>query len=101
NSVTREQVGQFKRPAATPWTDYRWLEVDAGPHGFHRGTITVFDRRNRPSTGREISFQTLPGSHHRYVVPVASCAQWHAYTGQRLYITHNSPQSISAVRLIR
>jgi len=101
NSATHERLVQFRLPAVSHWTDYRWLEVDSGPRGFRRGTFTVYDRRNRPSTGREISFQTLKSSPHRYVVPVASCAQWHAYRGRGLYITHNSPQDISGVRLIR
>jgi hypothetical protein len=101
NSVTHERVVRFQLPAGSHWTDYRWLEVDAGPHGFRKGTFTVYDRQFRPSTGREISFQTLPRSPHRSAVPVASCAQWHAYGGRGLYITHNSPQDISGVRLIR
>ena len=101
NSTTHEKALQIVRPPGSRWTDYRWLEVDAGPSGFRKGTFTVYDRQTRPSMGREITFQTLDDSPGRYIVPVGSCAQWHGYGGRRLFINHDTPQDISAVRLIR
>jgi hypothetical protein len=101
NSTTRTQALQIELPPGSHWTDYRWLELDAGESGFRDGTFTVYDRQARPSTGREITFQTLDRSPRSYVVPVGSCAQWHAYRGNRLYLNHDTPQDISAVRLIR
>jgi hypothetical protein len=101
NSTTHDRALQIVRPPGSRWTDYRWLEVDAGPSGFRKGTFTVYDRQTRPSMGREITFQTLDGSPGRYIVPVGSCAQWHGYGGRRLFINHDTPQDISAVRLIR
>ncbi len=101
NSTTRTQALQFSLPRGSRWTDYRWLELDAGRNGFRPGNFTVYDRQTRPSTGREITFQTLDNSPRRYIVPVGSCAQWHGYRGRRLFINHDTPQDISAVRLIR
>ncbi len=101
NSTTRTQAVQFRLPRGSRWTDYRWLEVDAGKNGFKRGNFTVYDRPTRPSTGREITFQTLDSSPDRYIVPVGSCAQWHAYRGHRLFLNFDVPEDISAVRLIR
>jgi hypothetical protein len=101
NSTTRTQALQLSLPRGSRWTDYRWLEVDAGKSGFKRGDFTVYDRPTRPSTGREITFQTLDDSRDRYIVPVGSCAQWHAYRGNRLFLNFDVPEDISAVRLIR
>lgn len=101
NSTTHEQVLQIDRPAGARWRDYRWLEVDARPSGFRKGTFTVYDRQTRPWVGREISFQTLDDSPHRYIVPVGSCSQWHGYRGRRLFLNFDTPQDVSAVRLIR
>ena len=87
--------------AGARWTDYRWLEVDSGAKGFEPGTFTVYDKRNRPSAEREISFQTLADSPHDYVVPVGSCSEWHGYRRSRLYLNSDRPQDVTAVRLIR
>lgn len=92
---------QIDLPPSSRWTDYRWLEIDAGKAGFRQGTFSVFDRQSRPSPGREISFQTLDRSPHRYVIPVGSCAQWHGYRSRRLFLAISPHQDISGVRLIR
>jgi hypothetical protein len=101
NSKAREHALQISRPLDSSWTDYRWLEVDAGEDGFRPGTFTVYDRQARPSAEREISFQTLDDSPRSYVVPVGSCSQWHGYRGRRLFLNFDTPQDVSAVRLIR
>jgi hypothetical protein len=101
NSKAREQALRFSLPAGSQWTDYRWLEVDAGASGFKPGTFTVYDKENRPSAGREISFRTLDSSPRRYVVPVGSCSQWHAYSTRGLFLNSNARQHVTAVRLIR
>jgi hypothetical protein len=101
NMKARENALRFSLPAGSHWTDYRWIEVDSGPSGFRPGTFTVYDKANRPSLGREISFQTLTSSPHRYLVRIGSCSQWHAYRERRLFLNSNSRQDVTAVRLIR
>ncbi|MEK6252738.1 MAG: hypothetical protein AABM43_12575 [Actinomycetota bacterium] len=101
NSTTKAQALQIQLRPGSDWTDYRWLEVDADAHGFRTGTLTLYDRQNRPSAEREISFETLDRSPRRYVVPVGSCAQWHGYRGRWLFLNFDGRQDISAVRLIR
>ncbi len=81
NSTVHERVMRIDRPAGSRWSQYHWLELDAGPGGFRKGTFTVYDRQNRPWIGREISFQTLDSSPGRYIVPVGSCPSGTAITG--------------------
>jgi hypothetical protein len=100
NSTVRARSTKVGLPPGSRWRDYRWLEVDAGASGFKRGTFVLYDRQNRPNANREISFQTLDNSPDRYIVPVGSCAQWHAYPARSLFLNHNA-QDISSVRLIR
>jgi hypothetical protein len=92
---------QIVLPPRSQWSDYRWLEIDAGNNGFRKGAFALFDRQSRPSPGREISFQTLDRSLQRYIVPVGSCAQWHGYRSRRLFLTITPHQDIAGVRLIR
>jgi hypothetical protein len=101
NSKSREHALRFGLPTGTHWTDYRWLEVDSGEAGFRQGTFTVYDKPTRPSVGREISFQTLDRSPHRYLVRIGSCSQWHAYRSRHLYLNFNTRQHVNAIRLIR
>jgi hypothetical protein len=101
NEKARENTMRFRLPRGSSWTDYRWLEVDAGDAGFRHDTFTVYDRQNRPSVGREISFQTLDRSPHRYLVPIGSCAQWHAYSARSLFLNFKSDEDVAGVRLIR
>ena len=101
NSTVHERVMRIDRPAGSRWSQYHWLELDAGPGGFRKGTFSVYDRQSRPRTGREISFQTLDSSPRRYIVPVGSCPQWHGYRGRRLSLAVTSRQDVAAVRLIR
>jgi hypothetical protein len=98
---TASTVQQIELPRPSHWRRYRWLEVDGGRGGFQKGTFTLYDRRSRPSTGREISFQTLDDSPTHYTIPVASCPQWHGYRGRRLYLAYRPPQKISGVKVIR
>lgn len=88
-------------PRGSRWSDYRWLEIDGGEDGFMPDTFTLYDRQTRPSAEREISFQTLDNSPRNYVVPVGSCAEWHGYRGRRLFLNYQTPQDVTAVRLIR
>jgi len=88
-------------PAGSSWRDYRWLEINAGPQGFGEGAFSLYDLGNRPSPGREISFQTIAGSPSTYNVPVSSCPQWHGYRSRRLFLTYSPDQGIASVKLIR
>jgi hypothetical protein len=102
NSKTRAEAVQFSLPGGeSDWSDYRWLEVDAGSDGFEQGLLTVYDSQSRSAPDRDIIFETLDRSPDRYVVPVGACAQWHGYRGDRLFINLQPRQEISAVRLIR
>jgi hypothetical protein len=92
---------QIGLPPGSGWSDYRWLEIDAGKKGFDTGTFALFDHQERMSPSREISFLTLPRSPHRYVIPVSSCAQWHGYRSRRLFLVSAPHQDIAGVRLIR
>ncbi len=92
---------QIVLPPRSQWSDYQWLEIDAGKNGFRKGAFALFDRQSRPSPAREISFQTLDRSPQRYIVPVGSCAQWHGYRSRRLFLAISPPQDIAGVRLIR
>jgi hypothetical protein len=103
NSEVKTRATTLRPPPGSDWDDYRWLEIDAGEEGFNDGTFTVYDRPDRPSIDREIVFKTLPGDRGegRYVVPVGSCSQWHAYPAKRLFLNSDVPQDVTAVRLIR
>jgi hypothetical protein len=92
---------QVKAPTGSTWTDYRWLEIDAPPSGFVRGSFEISDLAGSSDLGHVISFQTLTRSPHRYVIPVSSCAQWHGYRAQRLFLVARPSQHIAGVRLIR
>jgi hypothetical protein len=92
---------QIALPPDARWSDFHWLEIDAGSNGFQKSSFALFDRQGRPSAGREISFQTLARSPHRYVVPVGSCPQWHGYRSRRLFLAVAPQQDIAGVRLIR
>ena len=101
NSVTRDRMLAIKRPPGSQWSDYRWLELEAGPGGFKEGDFALYDRLDRPSPQREISFTTLERSASRFAVPVGSCAQWHGYRERQLYLNPGPFQAIPTVRLIR
>ncbi len=101
NQRVRPPQMEVSPPAGTRWTDYRWLELDAGPKGFRDGDVALYDRQSRPSPQREITFKTMAGKGRRYIVPVDNCAQWHGYRGRHLYLDFFPRQDVSAVRLIR
>lgn len=101
NQVVGTRGLQIELPRGADWTDYRWLEVEAGAGGFRDGSFTIYDRQLRSLPQREISFQTLDRSPRRYVVPVGSCAQWHGYKDRRLFLGFGPGQKVAAVRLIR
>jgi hypothetical protein len=93
---------QIVLPPHSRWTDYRWLEIDAGNGGFRRGSFAIFDRQGGATLGsRQISFQTLNSPPDHYIVPVASCPQWHGYRARRLFLQTPHGQRLSGVRLIR
>ena len=101
NSVTRDRLLPIDRPPGSQWSDYRWLELEAGTDGFEDGGIALYDRLDRPSPQREIFFETLERSSDRFVIPVGSCAQWHGYRQKELYLNASPYQEIPTVRLIR
>ncbi|MGH2982265.1 MAG: hypothetical protein ACRDKV_09530, partial [Solirubrobacterales bacterium] len=101
NSTVRSRGLRFELPPGSQWTDYRWLALDAGPRGFRDGSYAIYDRENRPSPFREITFQTVDRAPNPYVVPVGSCAQWHGYRSRRLFLQVPPGQDIAGVRLIR
>ncbi len=47
-----------------------------------------------------INFRTLTAGRVAYRVPVSSCLQWKAFTGDTLYLAYLHPQEIRAIRLI-
>jgi hypothetical protein len=89
-------------PVGSTWRDYRWLEVDApSSGGFLRGGFSLSDIPNPTPPGHAISFDTLPGSPRRYIIPVSSCAQWQGYGSRPLFLTSSPAQVSTVVRLIR
>ena len=76
NVNTSEFVTQIRQPAGSRWSDFRFLEIEAGPDGFSQGDHTIYDRLSS-TENREISFQTLdssPAAIHRpggQLLPVA------------------------------
>ena len=47
-----------------------------------------------------ISFATLAGSPHRYIIPVSSCQQWYGYGSSQLFLMTLPGQQVAAIRLI-
>jgi hypothetical protein len=101
DGTLRGPATQIGLPPGSDWSDYNWLEIDSGKKGFGKGAFAIFDRQDRLSPSREISFMTLPRSPNRYVIPVASCAQWHGYRSRRLFLASAPYQIIAGARLIR
>jgi hypothetical protein len=98
-STPREaQWLKLSPPGGHRWSDYRWLQIEV------RGGLQTDDwiLSGQRSNGQEppITFKTLAGSSDPYKVYVGSCAQWHGYQDAPLYIHHDQPQVISAIRLL-
>ena len=100
-AVVHRKTLPIQEPPGSRWTDYRWLEVESGGAGFQQSYFALSDRAEGSSPNREISFQSLPRSPQRLVIPVGSCAQWHGYRSRRLFLAAPPDQDIAAVRLIR
>ena len=100
--VERQASNQLRiePPAGSRWSDFRWLQLDAGSAGFVDADLVLHDRPASPGPQHEIAFETIDRSPHRYAVAVGSCAQWHGYRGP-LYLQSDPAQDISTVRLIR
>jgi hypothetical protein len=88
-------------PRGERWSDFRWLELDAGRDGFRDSDLALSDAKLSSHPQRQIAFTTVDGSPRRYIVPVSSCAQWYGYGSAPLRLGSDSPQNIAAVRLIR
>ncbi len=88
-------------PSGERWSDFRWLELAAGPSGFAGSDLALHDRNGRSSPQRQIVFKTIGNSARSYVVPVSSCAQWYGYGRRPLRLDFDPAQDIAAVRLIR
>lgn len=101
NSVVDPPALQIDPPPGSRWSDYRWLEVDAGPKGFDDAPFTLANSQRPTIPGTEIQFTTLDRSPSRIVIPVSSCAQWRGYGAAPLYLDSVPRQDVAAVRLIR
>ena len=78
---------------------YHWLELDFAElrEGFFRVSDGRLDLKN-PNGG--IYFHSLGGKEIRYRVPVGSCIQWKGFSGQKLFLAHNTAQGLRAARLV-
>lgn len=93
---------QIEPPAGSTWSDYRWLEVDAPSFGgFLQGGFGLSDTLAPTAAGQLISFETLPQSPRRYIIPVSSCAQWQGFGSRRLFLASSPAQDAVRVQLIR
>ncbi len=101
NTKTRAAAMKISKPRGASWADYRYLELDAPPGGFRKGTFSLYDDPSRPSPDHDIIFNTLDDSPQRYIVPVGACAQWHGYRSNDLYLNLAPGQPLAAVRLLR
>jgi hypothetical protein len=92
-------VNRIVVPAGTALASYRWLEIDSAQPlrsdgwGVTDVQNTRFDHAVFFKTGAQPATSS-------YRIPIGSCMQWHAYSGQQLFLEHLAPQGPLTVRLL-
>lgn len=87
-------------PPGHSWSEYRWLQIETN-QGFLEDN---WELSSLPSIDQQlhahVTFKTLGSSQRTYRLYVGNCAQWHGYPNAALYIGHDQPQDIVAVKLL-
>ncbi|MBO0760266.1 MAG: hypothetical protein J2P40_03220 [Candidatus Dormibacteraeota bacterium] len=96
--ILNPHVVEILPPSGKTWASYRWLEITSRP-GFGTDEFSLSDRL-AADTAREISFETTSSSPQTYRVQVGSCAQWHGYGAEPLFLTYSDAENIASIKLV-